>query len=98
MDQIDRLLNKSETLRTASRRGRYAPSPTGPRHLGNLRTALRAWLHTRLAGGVFVLRIEDLDLARIRTGGTEQIMDELRGRGINCDEGPDISGPCAPYG
>src|SRR3569833_1085385 len=97
MDHFDRLLNLSETLRAASRRGRYAPSPTGPLHLGNLRTALLAWLHTRLAGGVFVLRIEDLDLARNRTGGTEQIMDELRWLGINWDEGPDISGPCAPY-
>ena len=97
MDHFDELLASAETLRAASPRGRYAPSPTGPQHLGNLRTALLAWLHARLAGGVFVLRIEDLDSARNRPGGAERIMDELRWLGIDWDEGPDISGPCAPY-
>jgi len=47
-------------------RGRYAPSPTGALHLGNLRTALLAWLFARAAGGRFVLRVEDLDLPRSR--------------------------------
>ena len=49
-------------------RGRYAPSPTGDLHLGNLRTALLAWLFARCAGGQFVLRIEDLDRPRVRAG------------------------------
>src|SRR3569833_3332208 len=97
MDHFDRLLNLTETLRAVSPRGRYAPSPTGPLHLGNLRAALLAWLHTRLAGGVFVLRIEDLDLARKRAGGTEQNKNKQHKHSNNKDEDPDKTGPSAPY-
>src|SRR3569832_978795 len=78
-------------------RGRYAPSPTGPLHLGNIRTALLAWLQIRLAGGVFVLRIDDIDAARNRPGGIEQLIDDLRWLGLDRDEGPDVGGPHAPY-
>ena len=78
-------------------RGRYAPSPTGPLHLGNIRTALLAWLQIRLAGGVFVLRIDDIDAARNRPGGIEQLIDDLRWLGLDWDEGPDVGGPHAPY-
>jgi glutamyl-tRNA synthetase len=78
-------------------RGRYAPSPTGPMHLGNLRTALLAWLQTRLNDGKFVLRMEDLDLPRCKPGSAEQIVEDLLWLGLDWDEGPDIGGPFAPY-
>lgn len=94
---FDRLLARAQYLRAAEPRGRYAPSPTGPLHLGNLRTALLAWLQTRLGGGTFILRIEDLDRPRNRPGGTERILEDLRWLGIDWDEGPDRPGPCDPY-
>lgn len=78
-------------------RGRYAPSPSGPLHKGNLRTALLAWLQTRLCAGQFVLRMEDLDSARVKKGAAEQIMADLRWLGLDWDEGPDVGGPFAPY-
>lgn len=78
-------------------RGRYAPSPTGALHLGNLRTALLAWLFARCAGGEFVLRVEDLDRPRVRPGATEQMLADLRWLGLDWDEGPDMGGPDAPY-
>jgi glutamyl-tRNA synthetase len=78
-------------------RGRYAPSPTGDLHLGNLRTALLAWLFARYAGGIFVLRIEDLDWPRIRPGAAKRILEDLHWLGLDWDEGPDIGGPYAPY-
>jgi len=78
-------------------RGRYAPSPTGDLHLGNLRTALLAWLFARVAGGQFVLRIEDLDQPRVRPHATERMLADLRWFGLDWDEGPDVGGPCSPY-
>lgn len=78
-------------------RGRYAPSPTGDLHLGNLRTALLAWLFARCTGGQFVLRIEDLDLQRVRPGATERMLHDLHWLGLDWDEGPDIGGPHVPY-
>ena len=78
-------------------RGRYAPSPTSALHLGNLRTALLAWLFARAAGGRFVLRVEDLDRPRVRPGATEEMLADLRWLGLDWDEGPDVSGPYAPY-
>ncbi|MBA2678025.1 MAG: tRNA glutamyl-Q(34) synthetase GluQRS [Ktedonobacteraceae bacterium] len=78
-------------------RGRFAPSPTGDLHLGNLRTALLAWLFTRCASGHFVLRIEDLDQPRVRPGSTVRILADLRWLGLDWDEGPDCGGPYAPY-
>ena len=78
-------------------RGRYAPSPTGDLHLGNLCTALLAWLFARSTGGQFVLRIEDLDRPRVRPGATERMLSDLRWLGLDWDEGPDIGGPYAPY-
>ncbi len=78
-------------------RGRYAPSPTGELHLGNLRTALLAWLFARCAGGQFVMRIEDLDQPRVRLGATERMLADLHWLGLDWDEGPDCSGPYAPY-
>ena len=78
-------------------RGRYAPSPTGVLHMGNLRTALLAWLFARTNNGQFVLRIEDLDRPRVRAGATQQMLDDLHWLGLNWDEGPDCGGPYAPY-
>jgi glutamyl-tRNA synthetase len=71
-----------------SRAGRYAPSPTGELHLGNLRTALLAWLFARSSGRCFLLRIEDLDAARVRPGLAEQQLVDLTTLGITFDGEP----------
>ena len=78
-------------------RTRYAPSPTGYMHCGNLRTALYEYLIAKSAGGQFVLRIEDTDQSRQVDGAVEVIYDTLRLAGLQHDEGPDIGGPFAPY-
>jgi glutamyl-tRNA synthetase len=80
-----------------SSRGRFAPSPTGPLHLGNARTALLAWLAARGAGSSFVMRLEDLDGPRVRAGLETQILEELAWLGLDWDEGPDLGGPLGPY-
>lgn len=78
-------------------RTRYAPSPTGDPHVGNIRTALFAWALARANGGQFLLRIEDTDQKRLEEGSLERIYESLRWLGIDWDEGPDIGGPHAPY-
>jgi glutamyl-tRNA synthetase len=78
-------------------RGRYAPSPTGTTHLGNASTALLAWLSVRAAGGQYVVRMEDLDRPRVVAGSAESILGDLDWLGLDWDEGPDRSGPYAPY-
>ncbi|MES1210675.1 MAG: tRNA glutamyl-Q(34) synthetase GluQRS [Pseudomonadota bacterium] len=78
-------------------RGRFAPSPTGFLHLGNARTALLAWLDARARGGAFVMRVEDLDRARVQPGAEAQQLDDLRWLDLDWDEGPDRGGPFAPY-
>lgn len=78
-------------------RGRYAPSPTGDLHMGNLRTALLSWLFARCIDGQFVMRIEDLDRPRVRPGATERMLVDLHWLGLDWDEGPDCDGPYAPY-
>lgn len=65
--------------------GRYAPSPTGPLHIGNLRTALLAWLHVRLQGGRFLLRMEDLDLPRVVDSSADSILRDLEWLGLDWD-------------
>lgn len=65
--------------------GRYAPSPSGDQHLGNLRTALLAWLHTRLQNGYFIVRMEDLDTPRTVQGSDIQILKDLEWLGIDWD-------------
>jgi glutamyl-tRNA synthetase len=66
-------------------------------NLGNARTALLAWLDARAAGAAFVMRVEDLDQARVITGAEGRLFDDLRWLGIDWDEGPDVGGPCGPY-
>jgi len=69
--------------------GRFAPSPTGPLHLGNLRTALLAWLFARSAGARFLVRVEDLDRSRVRPGVEEVQLADLRAIGLDWD-GPAV--------
>ena len=78
-------------------RVRFAPSPTGHPHIGNIRTALFNWLFARHNGGSFILRIEDTDQARKVEGALESILDSLRWLGLNWDEGPEIGGSYGPY-
>lgn len=78
-------------------RTRYAPSPTGRMHVGNLRTALYAYLITKHEGGDFLLRIEDTDQERFVEGATEIIYRTLEKTGLIHDEGPDKDGGCGPY-
>ncbi len=78
-------------------RTRFAPSPTGRMHVGNLRTALYAYLIARHAGGDFILRIEDTDQERQVEGAEEIIYNTLKKAGMNHDEGPDIDGGVGPY-
>lgn len=78
-------------------RTRFAPSPTGYMHVGNLRTALYTWLIARNAGGTFILRIEDTDQGRLVEGATDVIYRTLAETKLNHDEGPDVGGPVAPY-
>jgi len=77
--------------------GRFAPSPSGRMHLGNLLCALLAWLSVRSKGGRYVLRIEDLDTARCRPAYAAQLEDDLRWLGLDWDEGGSLGGPSAPY-
>ncbi len=78
-------------------RVRYAPSPTGYPHVGNIRTALFNWLLARHNGGSFIVRIEDTDTARTVPGAVEVILDSLKWLGMDWDEGPDKGGMYGPY-
>ena len=78
-------------------RTRFAPSPTGYMHVGNLRTALYTWLIARHAGGKFILRIEDTDQERYVEGAVDVIYRTMEQCGLDHDEGPDVGGPVGPY-
>ena len=78
-------------------RTRFAPSPTGYMHVGNLRTALYTYLIARHAGGKFILRIEDTDRGRLIEGATDVIYRTMEECHLEHDEGPDVGGPVAPY-
>ena len=78
-------------------RTRFAPSPTGYMHVGNLRTALYTYLIARHAGGKFILRIEDTDQGRLVADAVDLIYDTMQGCGLTWDEGPDVGGPVGPY-
>ena len=78
-------------------RVRFAPSPTGEPHVGNVRTAIFTWLFARGASGSFIIRVEDTDQARKVEGATEELLESLRWLGLDWDEGPDIGGDYGPY-
>ena len=78
-------------------RTRFAPSPTGYMHIGNLRTALFAYLYAKANEGCFVLRIEDTDQGRFVEGATDVIYSTLKQAGLEHDEGPDVGGAFGPY-
>ncbi len=82
---------------TATPRLRFAPSPTGPLHIGGARTALYNWAAARAQGGSFLLRIEDTDRARSTEESLRQILAGLRWVGIDWDEGPEVGGAHGPY-
>jgi glutamyl-tRNA synthetase len=82
---------------TNSVRVRYAPSPTGYPHVGNIRTALFNWLFARHYGGSFIVRIEDTDVTRKVEDALEAILDGLRWLGLDWDEGPEVGGKYGPY-
>jgi glutamyl-tRNA synthetase len=76
---------------------RFAPSPTGPLHIGSARTALFNWLFARHHGGSFILRIEDTDQNRFVPGSLDDIVQGLRWLGLDWDEGPEVGGDFGPY-
>ena len=78
-------------------RVRYAPSPTGATHVGNVRTAIFTWLFARRNGGDFVVRVEDTDQSRNVEGSIEMLLEALAWLGLDWDEGPDVGGPYGPY-
>ena len=78
-------------------RVRFAPSPTGLPHIGNIRTALFNWLFVRHHGGKFIVRVEDTDQVRLVPGSIAAMLAGLRWLGIDWDEGPEVGGPYGPY-
>ena len=90
-DQMEARIPRGEV------RTRFAPSPTGYMHIGNLRTALYTWLIARRAGGKFILRIEDTDQGRLVEGAVDVIYNTMAQCGLDHDEGPDVGGPVGPY-
>lgn len=84
-------------MRPTPVKGRFAPTPSGNMHLGNVFAALLAWLSARCQGGRMLLRIEDLDLARTSPAYTRQMMADLDWLGLDWDEGPRAGGANGPY-
>ena len=84
-------------METQEVRTRFAPSPTGYMHIGNLRTALYAYLIAKSKGGKFILRIEDTDQERYVDGAVDVIYKTMKDTGLIHDEGPDIGGDYGPY-
>ena len=78
-------------------RVRFAPSPTGPLHIGGVRTALYNYLLAKKHGGTMILRIEDTDKEREVEGSIDHIKKSLQWLGLDWDQGPDIGGPHKPY-
>ncbi|MEW6215959.1 MAG: glutamate--tRNA ligase family protein, partial [Nitrospirota bacterium] len=78
-------------------RVRFAPSPTGEPHIGNIRTVVFNWLFARQNNGKFILRIEDTDRTRYQPETINVIMEGLRWLNLDWNEGPDVGGPCGPY-
>uniref|UniRef100_A0A0X3P602 Nondiscriminating glutamyl-tRNA synthetase EARS2, mitochondrial n=1 Tax=Schistocephalus solidus TaxID=70667 RepID=A0A0X3P602_SCHSO len=84
-------------ISATSTRVRFAPSPTGPMHIGGLRTALVNFMFARKSGGKFILRIENTDQSRCSDAALTDIFECLSWSGLKPDEGPNIGGPCGPY-
>ena len=78
-------------------RVRFAPSPTGDLHVGNIRTALFDWAYARHTGGTFIFRIEDTDTTRVTDEYIQAALDTLKWLGLDWDEGPEVGGPNGPY-
>ena len=78
-------------------RVRFAPSPTGLPHIGNIRTALFNWLFARHHGGKFIVRVEDTDQDRLVPGAVDAVLESLEWLHLDWDEGPRVGGPFAPY-
>jgi glutamyl-tRNA synthetase len=78
-------------------RVRFAPSPSGDLHVGNVRTALYDWAYARRTGGALVLRLEDTDQTRVQPEYIDSAMETLRWLGLDWDEGPSVGGPYGPY-
>ena len=78
-------------------RVRFAPSPTGELHVGNIRTALFDWAYARHTGGTFIFRIEDTDTERVTDEYIQKAIDTLKWLGMDWDEGPEVGGPNGPY-
>ncbi len=78
-------------------RTRFAPSPTGDLHVGNIRTALFDWAYARHTGGKLIFRIEDTDRERVTDEYIARAIDTLKWLGLNWDEGPEVGGPFGPY-
>ncbi len=76
---------------------RFAPSPTGDLHVGNIRTALFDWAYARHTGGTFLFRIEDTDTTRVTDEYIQAAIDTLKWLGLDWDEGPEVGGPNGPY-
>ena len=76
---------------------RFAPSPTGDLHVGNIRTALFDWAYARHTGGIFLFRIEDTDRSRVTDEYIAAAIDTLKWLGLSWDEGPEVGGPHGPY-
>lgn len=91
------VISSENSISNSCLRGRLAPSPTGALHLGNARSFLIAWLSLRSRGGTVVMRMEDLDHPKVKSGAAEQAYDDLRWLGLDWDEGPDCGGVYAPY-
>jgi len=86
------LIQQGVERRVGGYRGRFAPSPTGPLHFGNLRTALVSWLDARSQGGQWLLRVDDLDTPRNRAGASDSILEDLRWLGLTWDGPPVFQG------
>lgn len=82
---------------TSSVRVRFAPSPTGELHVGNIRTALFDWAYARHSGGTFIFRIEDTDTERVTPEYIQAAVNTLKWLGLDWDEGPEVGGPNGPY-